>query len=366
MILENQNILFFTRTMGLGGTENVVLQLCEILKPLVNSITVCSCGGINVEKLSQMDIKHYTVPDIENKSPCTIIKCMFYIRKIIKNEKITIIHTHHRMAAFYVSIMQIYKNCKFINTCHNVFYDKKALTRFSYKHCNLIACGEMVKKNLVTEYNIPNEQITTIHNAVKSFDDRVLEDELIKKLHLQGCFVIGNVGRLSKQKGMEYYIYAIPNVMKKHRNARFVLIGSGEEELKLKKIVKTLGVEEYVFFMGYRDDVQNIISQLDLVVLSSLWEGLPLIPIEAYSVGKTVVATNIDGTIEIVNDMINGILVPVKDSNVLSNAICLLINNKELREKLERNAYKTFLDRFSFAKYTEKIVSYYSRLLQDV
>ena len=73
MDLSKQNILFFPRTMGLGGTENVVLQLCEIFKSLVNSIVVCSCGGVNVNKLKNMGIKHYLIPDIERKSPATIV-----------------------------------------------------------------------------------------------------------------------------------------------------------------------------------------------------------------------------------------------------------------------------------------------------
>ena len=125
MILKVQNLLFFTRTMALGGTENVVLQLCEIFKPLVNNIAVCSCGGENVKRLDEMGIHHYTIPDIENKSPSVMLKVAKQLRKIIRDENITVIHTHHRMAAFYVAALRLYKKCSFINTSHNTFYDKK-------------------------------------------------------------------------------------------------------------------------------------------------------------------------------------------------------------------------------------------------
>lgn len=121
MNLKEQNILFFTRTMKLGGTENVVLQLCEIFKPLVNSIVVCSCGGVNVDKLNEMDIKHYLIPDIENKSISTLLTVCNTVKTIVKKERISIIHTHHRMAAFYVSLLGLYRKCKFINTSHNTF-----------------------------------------------------------------------------------------------------------------------------------------------------------------------------------------------------------------------------------------------------
>ena len=73
MELNKKNVLFLTRTMKLGGTENVILQLCEILKPQVNKIVVCSCGGVNVEKLQKMGIKHYMIPDIEEKSLKTFL-----------------------------------------------------------------------------------------------------------------------------------------------------------------------------------------------------------------------------------------------------------------------------------------------------
>ena len=86
--LQNQNVLLFTRTMGLGGTENVVLQLCEILKPVVKKVVVCSCGGINEKKLEIMGIQHYTIPDIEQKDLKTITLVLRQVKRIIKNEKI--------------------------------------------------------------------------------------------------------------------------------------------------------------------------------------------------------------------------------------------------------------------------------------
>ena len=82
--LQNQNVLLFTRTMGLGGTENVVLQLCEILNPVVNKVVVCSCGGVNEKRLQTMGIKHYTIPDIEKKDLKTIFSTLSQVKKIVK------------------------------------------------------------------------------------------------------------------------------------------------------------------------------------------------------------------------------------------------------------------------------------------
>lgn len=362
MNLKEQNILFFTRTMKLGGTENVVLQLCEIFKPLVNSIVVCSCGGVNVEKLNEMRIKHYLIPDIENKSISTIFAVCKTIKTIVKEERITIIHTHHRMAAFYVSLLRLYRKCKFINTSHNTFKNKKILTRFAYRHANLIACGDMVKKNLVEYYELSENQVTVIHNAVKPFVGEIIEDPLVKKLHDEGCFVIGNIGRLSEQKGMEYYIKAIPEVIKECPQARFVIAGSGEDESKLKELSEYIGADKYLTFLGYRNDVQNLMSQLDLIVLSSLWEGLPLTPIEAFSVGKTIVATAVDGTPEVVKDMENGLLVEPKGPEQLARKIIWMVENKDKKIKMEYNAKRAYLEEFSFEIFSKQIMQFYESL----
>lgn len=309
MDLGKQNILFFTRTMMLGGTENVVLQLCEVFKPKVNKIVVCSCGGVNVEKLTEMGIKHYQIPDISSKKD--ILKICRTVKQIVEKEQITVIHSHHRMAAFYTEILFGSSIIKIANA-HNTFHDKKGLTKLAYRNTKLIAVGEMVKKNLVEYYGIPNEQVTVIHNAIKPFDGKISPIPLLTEYRENGYKIIGNVGRLSEQKGMEYFINAVPGVIEKFPKTKFVIVGDGEDKDKLVNMVKQMNLDEYITFLGYRSDIQNVMSQMDFIVLSSLWEGLPLTPIEAFSVGKTVVATAVDGTPEIVQNGINGILIKPK------------------------------------------------------
>lgn len=359
MNLKEQNILFFTRTMKLGGTENVILQLCEILKPNVNKIVVCSCGGVNVEKLHSMGITHYQILDIENKSLSTMQKVISTIKRVVDKEEITIIHTHHRMAAFYVSLLVLYKKCKFINTSHNTFNNKRALTRFAYKHAILIACGEMVKKNLTEVFGLKN--VNVVHNSVPPFTGEVVRDPLIENFHEEECFVVGNVGRLSEQKGMEYYIKSIPNVLCVHPEARFLVIGSGEDEEKLKKLVFELGIQDKVFFTGYRSDIQNLMSQLELVVLSSLWEGLPLTPIEAFSVGKTIVATAVDGTAEIVEDGKNGFLVSPRSYKEIASKINWMIEHIDERKTMEKQALFSYKREFSMKAFADGYLECYKK-----
>lgn len=349
--------------MGLGGTENVILQLCEIMKEDYN-IVVCSSGGVNENKLDTMGIKHYLISDIENKNIKNIIKNIKILKDIIQNEKIDIVHTHHRMASFYTSVLKYKYNFKFFITVHNTFNDKKKLTKFSYNGAKIIAVGEQVKKNLIESYRIDKENITVIKNAVKPFTDNTVIVEILKEYKNKGYFLVGNIGRLSEQKGMKYFIESIPIVLKENDNVIFLIVGTGEDRKELENIVKKNGLDSNVIFLGYRKDIQNIMSQIDLVVLSSLWEGLPLTPIEAFSVKKTIVATAVDGTIEIVKNGYNGITVKCKDSLELGTAISKLLSDKQLRQKYEENALKTFNSEFSFETLTKKYKKFYGENLE--
>lgn len=361
MKLQNQKILFIVRTMGLGGTENVVLQLCEILSDKVNKIVVCSSGGVHEKKLHEMGIKHYAIPDIASKNPIDMLKTYRSIKNIIYREQITIVHSHHRMAAFYTELAAPKEVIKVANA-HNTFTDKKKLTQLAYRNTKVVAVGEMVKKNLTEYFRIPDDQVCVIHNAVKSFDGNSIPVEILKQEHTKGKVLIGNIGRLSEQKGISYFLDAAAITKKTHPEAFFVIVGEGELKAQLEEKATQLGLQKNVVFLGYRSDIQNVMSQLDFIVLSSLWEGLPLTPIEAFSVGKTVIGTAVDGTPEIIRDGVDGFLVEARNSNQLAEKMNYLIENFQIRERLEQQAKKRYHDEFSFEKLKQNYLEFYEEL----
>ena len=363
MKLEEQSILFLTRTMGQGGTENVILQLCEILKPHVKKIVVCSRGGMNVACLEHMGIRHYTIPDLTQKQPAVMWNIYKTLRRIVKKENITVLHSHHRMAAFYAQWLSGKKIRKVANA-HNVFYDKKRLTRYAYRNTQVIAVGQQVKKNLVDYYGLQEQMVAVIFNAVKPFSGTVEPVEELENARKQGYIRIGNVGRLSEQKGMEYFIQAAAAVYAENPAVRFFIVGDGEDRKKLEDLAKQVLPDGILSFLGFRPDVQNVMAQLDFVVLSSLWEGFPLTPIEAFSVGKTIVATAVDGTPEIVKDSLNGLLVERENVPALAQAMLRLCNDQELRKNMERSAEEDYQREFSFEQLGKRYVDYYHCLLK--
>lgn len=361
MNLDKQNVLFIVRTMGLGGTEKVVLQLCNILCNKVNKIIVCSTGGCLESELNKIGVKHYKIKDVSSKNPFSFVSTYLTLKRIILKEKITIVHSHHRMAALFAELVSPKSIIKLANA-HNTFYNKKLLTKFAYKNTFVVAVGEMVKNNLIDYFKIPSSQIYVIHNAVSPFTEEIKIIDSIYKEKQKGNIIIGNVGRLAPQKGMEFFIKSAEVVVKKHSNARFFIVGEGELKKDLLELIKKLNLEKICYILGYRSDVQNVMSQCDFIVLSSLWEGLPLTPIESFSVSKTVVATNVDGTPEIVKNKENGLLVEAKNVNEMASKICYLIENESEKNKFENNAKLTYENYFSYNTMQEKYISFYERL----
>lgn len=358
------NMLFFTRTMKLGGTEKVILQLCETMKPDFNKIVVCSCGGINVEKLKEMNIKHYDIPDMEKKDIKTIITILSTLFKIIRDEDINVVHTHHRMAAFYARVLKVLKKFIFIHNAHNTFTDKKYLTKFALSKAHVIAVGNKVKDNLCEYYNIPKSHISVIPNGIEPFVDPIQPIEILEKYKREGYFLVGNIGRLSEQKGMEYYVKAAAKVLKELSMIKFFIIGDGEDRAKIESLIKDMNLEDDVILLGYRHDIQNVMKQLDLIVLSSLWEGLPLTPIEAFSVEKTIVATAVDGTVEIVEDGVNGALVNAKDTNAIADKVLELYKSPDRIRMYEKNASKRYNTEFSYEVLQGRYRKYYKNFME--
>lgn len=359
--LSEKRILLFTRVMGSGGTETVIIQLTQLYREAGCFVCVCAADGPGMDKLRQQNVPVYVIPDMQSKDPVTMAKILSTVAGIIRSQKIDVVHTHHRMAAFYARLLRPMHKFLFLNNIHNTFEDKRSLTRFAFqKACN-IAVGQAVMDNMVKDYGLSEKVIRVIYNAVKAPVVSDTPDPLLDQLRRQGKFLVGNVGRVDTQKGFEYYIAAAKLCKQKALPIAFLIVGDGTRREEMEQLVKAEGLSDTVYFLGYRTDVANVIAQTDLMVLSSLWEGFPLTPIEVFSVKKTIVATDVPGTMEIVKDGENGLIVPMKDAAALAEGVERLYKDPALRLRLEENARKTYENIFSY----EIFCNHYLRLLEE-
>lgn len=358
------NILMFTRCMGSGGTEKVILQLCEALKKSGNRVIVCAANGVGADKLKQLGIPYVEIPDMQKKSLSVMRSILKSVTHLIQAEEIDIVHTHHRMAAFYLYLIKKFKcrQIKTLNTIHNTFTDKKALTKTAFNHTLNVAVGKNVKDNMMHDYGIRQDRLQVIYNAIDNSCVRNEKIQMIETLSEQ-YFIVGNIGRINTQKGFEFYVEAAQSIKAQHLPIKLLIIGDGVLRNEIENLAAKKGVNDIVLFMGFQSNILNVIRNLDLVVLSSLWEGFPLTPIETFSMGKTIVATDVPGTVEIVKDGYNGIIVPMKNGKAIAEAITKLYENDELRKQLEANAYTTYKEKFSYEAFCENYSAVYRNLL---
>ena len=351
---RKNNILHISRTMDIGGAERIVYQLSSDLKDEFDSVHVASTGGLWESELSAKGIQHHKILDIDSKNPLTVLKLLTSIRQIIKKNKITIVHTHHRMAAFYIRLLKlVHPKLIHVYTAHNVFKDKLPLYRFALKNAKSVAVGEAVNKNLKEDVVITDSRV--IYNGVvlKETDDHV--DEIIS----YGGIKLGCIARLSEQKGLTYLLDAMSLLTVK--DIRLFIVGDGELRNELENKVKELDLQDSVTFLGYRKDIVECINSFDFCVLPSVFEGFGLVAIEAFMNSKTLVATDIPGLNEVVTNK-NGILVPAKDPAALASAIDKLATDATLRQELSSQAKNDYENKFSYPLFLENYRELYREL----
>ena len=351
---RKNNILHISRTMDIGGAERIVYQLSSDLKDEFDSVHVASTGGIWESDLAAKGIQHHKILDIDSKNPLTVLKLLTSIRQIIKKNEITIVHTHHRMAAFYIRLLKlVHPKLIHVYTAHNVFKDKLPLYRFALKNAKSVAVGEAVNKNLKEDVVITDSRV--IYNGVvlKETDDQV--DEIISYSGIK----LGCIARLSEQKGLTYLLDAMSLLTVK--DIRLFIVGDGELRNELENKVKELDLQDSVTFLGYRKDIVECINSFDFCVLPSVFEGFGLVAIEAFMNSKTLVATDIPGLNEVVTNK-NGILVPAKDPAALASAIDKLAMDATLRQELASQAKKDYENKFSYPLFLENYRELYREL----
>ena len=360
--LGSMRVLMFARTMAMGGTERVVLQLCRALKGKVGFLGVMSRGGELAAELSAMGVQHFEVPDITGKDPVTFAEVSRKLRCVVRENGVNLVHCHHRMAALYCRLV-LPKGVRAVATAHNVFRGGRVGTRFLYRGMPVAACGGRVYENLVGYYGLPEGLVTLIPNGVPAFGTPV---EPIAEVAAcpEGVLRIGFVGRLSEQKGVAHLVDAMGVLVERGTCVRCFIVGDGELDGELRERAASSPARDRIVFMGRRADSQNFLSQVDVCAIPSLWEGLPLVLLEAFSVGTPVVASACDGILDVVRDGENGLLVRPGDAGALADGIERLCKDGALREDLGKAAQADYEESYSFDVWAERYFDFYREALR--
>lgn len=339
------SILHISRTMGIGGAEKIVLLLSQAFKKDFNSTFVASTGGEYEVNLKENNINAVRINDIENKSPKLMRENYAILKNIIDKHNIDIIHVHHRMGLLYAKLLRFYKkDIKIIYTAHNNFTDKKFLYSLLLKNIEIVAVGDSVKNTLKELNKVRSNNINVIHNCVPQTEKRSVS------LNFGGTKVLV-IARITDVKGIEYILDAGKYI--KNNNVKIFILGDGDNYDHYKKKVEEDEVlSKKIEMLGFKKNASEYIQDCDFMLTASLMEGLPLVPIECIMNGKTMIATNIPGNNEVINNK-NGILVGIKSPKEIAEAIDYLIDNPTQLKEKEKEALNTYKSKFSFEKFID-------------
>lgn len=171
--------------------------------------------------------------------------------------------------------------------------------------------------------------------------------------------VIVAAGRMERQKGFEYLIRAMPDILSEKPNARLVILGDGPLQPDLLAIVAELRLEDTVKFAGWRDDARNLMAAADVFCLSSLWESFGYVVLEAMAVQVPIVATKVDGVPEVVDFGSCAELVEPGSPSQLAHAIVKFLNDPAASERIARNGRQRLETCYSGMTMVERLQELY-------
>lgn len=206
-----------------------------------------------------------------------------------------------------------------------------------------IAVSGSTRDFLVRERFVPAERVRLIWNGapLDEFAPVPRERALAVRRALgipEDALVVGAVGRLNDQKGHRYLVDAAARILDQRPEVRFLVAGDGDRMDSLKTQALSLGIAEQVVFAGHRTDIPDILGAIDVLAISSLYEGTPLALFEAMAAGKAIVSTAVDGCREVLSDGETGLLVAPGDATALADGLLKALNTPSLRASLSENA----------------------------
>ncbi|MBO8137774.1 MAG: glycosyltransferase family 4 protein [Desulfotomaculum sp.] len=330
------------------------------------------------QELRQMEVKILPVSLAGNISPIYDWRAIWYLAHYLKKNKIIILHTHGSKAALVGRMAALFAGTPVVLfTVHNsIFYDhwsrwkKKFMAEteklLAKKTDKIITVSNQLRRQVVEVEKIPEDKVVTIYNGInlREIDSHASKRKLCKSLGLPPLGrIVGVVARLAPQKGVVYFIKAA-SLLKEYR-ANFVVIGDGPLRNELEIKIKKLGLQDRVFLAGYRSDIFRLLPALDIFVLPSLTEGLPLTILEAMAAARPVVATKVGGVPELINQGITGLLVEPGNPGELAGAIAELLENPSRAKELGIAGKKIVSENFCIDSMIEATMKLYKELLND-
>lgn len=359
------NVAHCIHGLGLGGAQQIVKYIVGRADPNRHRFFVYTpLGGTRTQEVREAGATVRVIPrSLPRLDPLWIRA----LAKAFRRDEIDVVHTHlfgdalhGQLAARFAGKLPV------VMTIHNVLEKLPFLQRIGYRwlvprSSRAVACSKIVRESFIVGRVRRAEEIVTIPNGIEpprvaSAGSRE-QDPLRRKLASWSSYpILAAIGRLSEAKGYRYLLAALAGLSRSTEiPPRLVIIGDGPLRSQLESQAREKGIEDLVVFAGARPDVNELLHRVQVVVFSSLWEGLPVALLEAMAARRCIVGTEIPGILEAVRGNREAILVPPRDVHALCEGLRRATSDPELRRRLAEAAHRRFLEKFT----AERMVAEY-------
>ena len=343
--MRRVKVLQLISSGGYYGAENMLLNLCASQEQsgCQNSLLIFYNVHVpNVEFYERARRRGLSVRMVHCKGRADW-RAVRQIEEYIQEDGVDLVHTHGYKADLYGYLAAWRCHKPVVATCHNWVGGTAALgiynhlDRMALKKFNaLAAVSDKVAQRLLA-FGVSAEKIKTIANGIEV---KVFERaEPLPLLNFEGSTVVGMVARLDMQKGFEYLLQAARKLCKTFPGLKIVIVGDGPDRSAIEEMIEQYGLQSNVILAGQQSNMPGVYAAMDIFVLPSLNEGLPMTILEAMAASKPVIATRVGAIPSVITDGENGLLVAPKDTEGLRNAIASLLGNPERRRRTGDQAH---------------------------
>lgn len=360
-----------------GAQENTLYTVTHLNPQAYDCFLITGKGGILDKKaIADLGTKAIFVSSLVRPlHPWNDLVSLFAIYRLCRKEKFDIVHTHSSKAGILGRWAAKLAGVKIIvHTFHGFGFNdfQKPWTRWFFiwaERITAVITAKMVvvslentRKALACKIGTPEKYIV-IHSGIKVQDYLTLTiDKALarKKIGLaENVPVVGMVACFKPQKAPLDFIRIAQLVKNKLPQVKFLLVGDGVLRPAIEALIKKLSLENTVLLLGWRDDVPALIKLMDVCVLTSLWEGLPRVILEAFVSGIPVVATPADGTREVIKEGLTGFLVDFHDLESFAAKITACLEDPEKNKKVIANAAQLVTGSFNIEIMVQEIAHLY-------
>lgn len=341
--MRRVKVLQLISSAGYYGAENMLLNLCASQEKAgcENSLLLFYNTHVpNVEFYERARRRGLSVRMVHCNGRADW-RAVRQIEEYIQEDEVDLVHTHGYKADLYGYLAAWRCHKPAVATCHNWVGGTAALgiynhlDRMALKKFNALAAVSDAVAHRLLAFGVPAEKIKTIANGidVKAFEraEPLPRDE--------GSTVLGVVARLDLQKGFEYLLRAARELCQMFPGLKIVIAGEGPDRNAIEGMIEQFGLQSSVVLAGQQSNMPALYAAMDIFVLPSLNEGLPMTVLEAMAASKPVIATRVGAIPGVIKDGENGLLVAPKDSEGLRNAVAGLLNDPERRRRLGDQAH---------------------------